>query len=130
MPELPFNVPLIELTLEQDYNTKRPIGLFIMAFLLSVPDLCLIVCSHLFFWYNGDMIQLIFTLSSHMIFIFLSFHLLSTVVNWEKLLKVNADNAFKIRFLILLLSIALGFLLSSFFLSLYTLGRDVFNSNL
>ena len=65
-----------------------------------------------------------------MIFIFLSFHLLSTVVNWEKLLKVNADNAFKIRFLILLLSIALGFLLSSFFLSLYALGRDVFSSNL
>lgn len=101
-----------------------------MAFLLSVHDSCPIVCSRLFFWYNGDMIQLIFTLSSHMIFIFLSFHLLSTVVNWEKLLKVNADNAFKIRFLILLLSIALGFLLSSFFLSLYTLGRDVFNSNL
>ena len=65
-----------------------------------------------------------------MIFIFLSFHLLSTVVNWEKLLKVNADNAFRIRFLILLLSIALGFLLSSFFLSLYALGRDVFSSNL
>ena len=76
------------------------------------------------------MIQLIFTLSSHMIFIFLSFPLLSTVVNWERLLKVNADNALKIRLLILLLSIALGFLLSSFFLNLYTLGRDVFNSNL
>ena len=101
-----------------------------MAFLLLVDDSCPIVCSHLFFWYNGDMIQLIFTLSSHMIFIFLSFHLLSTVVNWEKLLKVNADNAFRIRFLILLLSIALGFLLSSFFLSLYTVGRDLFNSNL
>lgn len=129
MPELPFNVPLIELTLEQDYN-KKANWPFIMAFLLSVPDLCLIVCSHLFFWYNGDMIQLIFTLSSYMIFIFLSFHLLSTVVNWERLLKVNADNALKIRFLILLLSIALGFLLSSFFLNLYTLGRDMFNSNL
>ena len=101
-----------------------------MAFLLLVDDSCPIVCSHLFFWYNGDMIQLIFTLSSHMIFIFLSFHLLSTVVNWEKLLTVNADNAFRIRFLILLLSIALGFLLSSFFLSLYALGRDVFSSNL
>mgnify|MGYP000867674350 FL=1 len=129
MPESLFNVPLTELTLEQDYK-KGHLAFFIMAFLLSVPDLCLIVCSHLFFWYNGDMIQLIFTLSSHMIFIFLSFHLLSTVVNWEKLLKVNADNAFRIRFLILLLSIALGFLLSSFFLSLYALGRDVFSSNL
>ncbi len=129
MPESLFNVPLTELTLEQDYK-KGHLAFFIMAFLLSVHDSCPIVCSRLFFWYNGDMIQLIFTLSSHMIFIFLSFHLLSTVVNWEKLLKVNADNAFRIRFLILLLSIALGFLLSSFFLSLYTLGRDVFNSNL
>ena len=130
MPELPFNVPLIELTLEQDYNTKRPIGLFIMAFLLSVPDLCLIVCSHLFFWYNGDMIQLIFTLSSHMIFIFLSFHLLSTVVNWEKLLKVNADNAFRIRFLILLLSIALGYMASLFFIGIYDMSRAIFNGTL
>ena len=108
MPESLFNVPLTELTLEQDYK-KGQLAFFIMAFLLSVHDSCPIVCSHLFFWYNGNMIQLIFTLSSHMIFIFLSFHLLSTVVNWEKLL---------------------GFLLSSFFLSLYTLGRDVFNSNL
>mgnify|MGYP001641134262 FL=1 len=129
MPESLFNVPLTELTLEQDYK-KGHLAFFIMAFLLSVHDSCPIVCSRLFFWYNGDMIQLIFTLSSHMIFIFLSFHLLSTVVNWEKLLKVNADNAFRIRFLILLLSIALGFLLSSFFLSLYALGRDVFSSNL
>ena len=129
MPESLFNVPLTELTLEQDYK-KGHLAFFIMAFLLLVDDSCPIVCSHLFFWYNGDMIQLIFTLSSHMIFIFLSFHLLSTVVNWEKLLKVNADNAFRIRFLILLLSIALGFLLSSFFLSLYALGRDVFSSNL
>ena len=129
MPESLFNVPLTELTLEQDYK-KGHLAFFIMAFLLSVHDSCPIVCSRLFFWYNGDMIQLIFTLSSHMIFIFLSFHLLSTVVNWEKLLKVNADNAFRSRFLILLLSIALGFLLSSFFLSLYALGRDVFSSNL
>ena len=129
MPESLFNVPLTELTLEQDYK-KGHLAFFIMAFLLSVHYSCPIVCSRLFFWYNGDMIQLIFTLSSHMIFIFLSFHLLSTVVNWEKLLKVNADNAFRIRFLILLLSIALGFLLSSFFLSLYALGRDVFSSNL
>ena len=101
-----------------------------MAFLLLVDDSCPIVCSHLFFWYNGDMIQLIFTLSSHMIFIFLSFHLLSTVVNWEKLLKVNADNAFRIRFLILLLSIALGYMASLFFIGIYDMSRAIFNGTL
>ena len=75
------------------------------------------------------MIQIVFTLSSHLLFIFLSHQLLSILVNWERLLKVNADNALKIRLLILFLSIALGYLVSLFFLSIYQVSFDILNGN-
>ena len=75
------------------------------------------------------MIQIVFTLSSHLLFIFLSHQLLSSLVNWERLLKVNADNALKIRLLILFLSIALGYLVSLFFLSIYQVSFDILNGN-
>lgn len=76
------------------------------------------------------MIQIIFTLSSHLLFIFISFQLLSTVVNWERLLKINADNVLKNRLLILFLSIALGYLVSLFFLAIYQVSFDFFNGNI
>ena len=75
------------------------------------------------------MIQIVFTLSSHLLFIFLSHQLLSSLVNWERLLKVNADTALKIRLLILFLSIALGYLVSLFFLSIYQVSFDILNGN-
>ena len=75
------------------------------------------------------MIQIVFTLSSHLLFIFLSHQLLSSLVNWERLLKVNADNALKIRLLILFLSIELGYLVSLFFLSIYQVSFDILNGN-
>ena len=75
------------------------------------------------------MIELMFRLCSHLLFIFFAFHLLSTVVSWERFLKVNADNALKIRLLILFLSIALGYLVSLFFLSIYQVSFDILNGN-
>ena len=47
------------------------------------------------------MIQMIFNLSSHLLFIFFAYYLLLNLVQWEKFLKVSAENAVKIRFLIL-----------------------------
>ena len=76
------------------------------------------------------MIELMFRLCSHLLFIFVSSHLLATVVSWERFLKVNADNAIKIRFLILLLSIALGYMASLFFISIYDMSRAIFNGTL
>ena len=76
------------------------------------------------------MIELTFRLCSHLLFIFFAFHLLSTVVSWERFLKVNADNALKIRFLILLLSIALGYMASLFFIGIYDMSRAIFNGTL
>jgi len=48
------------------------------------------------------------------------------LVQWEKFLKVSAENAVKIRFLILMISIGIGYLASSFFISVYEMSRQIF----
>ncbi|HEU3573251.1 TPA: DUF1146 domain-containing protein [Streptococcus pneumoniae] len=70
------------------------------------------------------MIQLLFTLSSHMLFIYVSFYLLKDLVRWEKVLKVTDDNTRKVRLLVAFFSIVIGYILSSFFISLYHLWQE------
>lgn len=72
------------------------------------------------------MIQMIFTFTSHLIFIYFSFYLLNTAVEWSRFLRMDPDNARRSRVLILFLSIALGYLVSLFFLSIYNMSRDLF----
>ena len=72
------------------------------------------------------MIQMIFNLSSHLLFIFFAYYLLLNLVQWEKFLKVSAENAVKIRFLILMISVGIGYLASSFFISVYEMSRQIF----
>ncbi|HET4476408.1 TPA: DUF1146 domain-containing protein [Streptococcus pneumoniae] len=70
------------------------------------------------------MVQLLFTLSSHMFFIYVSFYLLKDLVRWEKVLKVTDDNTRKVRLLVAFFSIIIGYILSSFFISLYHLWQE------
>lgn len=70
------------------------------------------------------MIQLFFTLSSHMFFIDLVFQLLKDLVKWDQILKVTKANAGKVRLLVALISLGLGYLISSFFLSLFQLWQE------
>ncbi|WP_081103134.1 DUF1146 family protein [Streptococcus oralis] len=70
------------------------------------------------------MVQLLFTLSSHILFIYLSFYLLKDLVRWEKVLKVTSTNAKKVRLLVGFFSIVMGYILSSFFISLYQLWQE------
>ena len=70
------------------------------------------------------MIQLFFTLSSHMFFIYLVFQLLKDLVKWDQILKVTKANAGKVRLLVALISSGLGYLISSFFLSLFQLWQE------
>ena len=70
------------------------------------------------------MIQLFFTLSSHMFFVYLVFQLLKDLVKWDQILKVTKDNVRKVRLLVVLSSIGLGYLISSFFLNLYQLWQE------
>ncbi|HFR5061036.1 TPA: DUF1146 family protein [Streptococcus pneumoniae] len=71
------------------------------------------------------MVQLLFTLSSHMLFIYVSFYLLKDLVRWEKVLKVTDENTRKVRSLVAFFSIVIGYILSSFFISLYHLWQEV-----
>ena len=75
------------------------------------------------------MIQMIFNFSSHLLFIFFAYYLLLNLVQWEKFLKVSTENAVKIRFLILMLSIGIGYLASSFFISVYEMSRQILLAN-
>lgn len=70
------------------------------------------------------MVQLLFALSSHMFFIYVSFYLLKDLVRWEKVLKVTDDNTRKVRLLVAFFSIVIGYILSSFFISLYHLWQE------
>ena len=72
------------------------------------------------------MVQLLFTLSSHMLFIYVSFYLLKDLVRWEKVLKVTAENTRKVRLLVVFFSIVMGYIMSSFFISLYQLWQEAF----
>ncbi|HEL2053697.1 TPA: DUF1146 domain-containing protein [Streptococcus suis] len=64
---------------------------------------------------------------SHILFIYLANHLLVTTVDWSRWLKVTGDNQRKINLLILFLAIALGYLVSTFFLELLMVGRSFAN---
>ncbi|HEL2056248.1 TPA: DUF1146 domain-containing protein [Streptococcus suis] len=61
---------------------------------------------------------------SHILFIYLAYHLLVTTVDWSRWLKVTGENQRKINLLILFLAIALGYLVSTFFLELLVVGRS------
>ncbi|HEL2068101.1 TPA: DUF1146 domain-containing protein [Streptococcus suis] len=64
---------------------------------------------------------------SHILFIYLAHNLLVTTVDWSRWLKVTGDNQRKINLLILFLAIALGYLVSTFFLELLMVGRSFAN---
>ena len=56
-----------------------------------------------------------------MLFIYVSFYLLKDLVRWEKVLKVTTENTGKVRLLVAFFSIVMGYIMSSFFISLYQL---------
>ena len=59
---------------------------------------------------------LFLTFASHLLFIYVAHQLLTKVVDWNKFLKGTAENQRKIQLLVLFIAIALGFLVSNFFL--------------
>lgn len=124
MLKLLFNAPLTGLMLEIVYKIFKIRWRYVLTlFLLEVKSK---EESENQIWYNSCMIQMIFNFSSHLLFIFFAYYLLLNLVQWEKFLKVSAENAVKIRFLILMLSIGIGYLASSFFISVYEMSRQIF----
>ena len=90
-----FNVLLTGLMSEIDYKYKKKVD-WIDFFFSHLKNMK----GNFVLWYNRGMIQMIFTFCSHLLFISFAYHLLSTVVQWERFLKVTAETAVKIRLLI------------------------------
>ncbi|EFQ57421.1 putative membrane protein [Streptococcus downei F0415] len=54
--------------------------------------------------------------------------LLTKLVDWEKILKVNLSNLRQVNLLVMFLAIGLGYLVSSFFLSIISLATSIFTT--
>lgn len=66
------------------------------------------------------------TLVSHLLFIAVSYHLIVYLFDWHKMIKMTPDNLIRLKIFILFLSIALGFLVSSFFQGVIQASQAIF----
>ena len=65
------------------------------------------------------------TLASHLVFIGLSYQML---FDWAKIIKNPIENTGKLKLFLLFISIALGYLISSFILSVLAFGQNMASS--
>ena len=63
-------------------------------------------------------------LLSHLIFIGIFFHLLTHLVDWSKILKINQNNTAQVRLFVVLFSVILGYLASRFVLEIISLSQS------
>ncbi|TWT12289.1 MULTISPECIES: DUF1146 family protein [unclassified Streptococcus] len=70
-----------------------------------------------------ELIENTINLFSHFIFISLFHQLFYQLFDWSRIIKVNQDNGWRLRLFILLLSIALGYLVSNFVLDVLSFSR-------
>lgn len=71
------------------------------------------------------MINLLVMICSRLLFIYIAHSLLLSVVDWSKWLKGTAENQKKIQLFIVFLAIALGYLVSAFFLDVLSISRNL-----
>ena len=90
----------------------------------------LLMFSASFLWYNRSMtiINQFVTLASHLVFIGLSYHILISLFDWAKIVKNPIENTGKLKLFLLFISIALGYLTSSFILSVLAMGQNMTSS--
>ena len=83
-----------------------------------------------FLWYNETMaiINQFVTLASHLVFIGLSYHMLISLFDWAKIIKNPIENTGKLKLFLLFISIVLGYLISSFILSVLAFGQNMASS--
>jgi len=68
----------------------------------------------------------IVTLVSHLLFITLVNQLLRQLFDWSKLIKVSPENITRLNVFILLLSIAIGYLISHFLIEVIQISQSLF----
>ena len=67
-------------------------------------------------------------LASHLVFIGLTYQMVNTLFDWEKITKNVIVNTGKLKLFLLFISIALGYLISSFILSVLAFGQNMASS--
>ncbi|MFD0845338.1 DUF1146 family protein [Streptococcus saliviloxodontae] len=64
----------------------------------------------------------------HVIFIFMSYQLLTELFDWSKLIRNYIENSRRLNVLLMFVSIAIGYMVSSFFLSIIQMSQDIFRA--
>lgn len=72
-----------------------------------------------------DYLNSMVNVTSHLIFIGIVYYLLTGLFDWSKIIKMTADNISRLKLLLLLFSIAIGYLVSSFLLSVLRLSQEI-----
>lgn len=75
-----------------------------------------------------DLINQAVTLFSHIFFIYFSYQLWSKLFDWEKWIKMTPDNLNRLRLFVVFISIALGYIVSTFFLGILELSRTLMSA--
>ena len=68
------------------------------------------------------------TILCHLMFISMTHQLLRQLFDWSKIIKNSAENVGRLKVFILFLSIAIGYLVSHFFLEIITMSQTLFLS--
>ncbi|WP_270332360.1 DUF1146 family protein [Streptococcus infantarius] len=66
------------------------------------------------------------TLISHLVFIAMTHQILQNLFDWSKLIKNTSENIGRLKVFILLVSIALGYMVSHFILEIITVSQTFF----
>lgn len=66
------------------------------------------------------------TLISHLVFIAMTHQILRNLFDWSKLIKNTSENIGRLKVFILLVSIALGYMVSHFILEIVTVSQTFF----
>ena len=66
------------------------------------------------------------TLISHLVFIAMTHQILRNLFDWSKLIKNTSENIGRLKVFILLVSIALGYMVSHFILEIITVNQTFF----
>ncbi|MGT2925734.1 DUF1146 family protein [Streptococcus cuniculipharyngis] len=70
-----------------------------------------------------EIIENTISLCSHLLFIGMFYQLLFQLFDWSRWIKNSHDNSWRLRLFLLLLSIALGYLVSNFMLAVLNFSR-------
>ncbi|WP_100185194.1 DUF1146 family protein [Streptococcus iniae] len=73
-----------------------------------------------------DYINQLLKLTSHLLFIGISYQLLMSLFDWTKIIRNSRDNFGRVRLFVFFLAIIMGFMVSHFMLELIQMSQSLF----